>query len=81
MARSVIIENEDLARIYLQGSDDKWGSVEDVQAMAAATPNSTGPILVPSQERFGGYMALVNEPQPIIDFLAPLLGDGGDGMG
>ncbi|MEE2897067.1 MAG: alpha/beta fold hydrolase [Gemmatimonadota bacterium] len=66
MARSTPI-------LYLQGSGDKWGSVEDVQAIAAATPNASEPILLPTEERFGGYMALVDRPEPIIDFFAPLL--------
>ena len=59
--------------LFLQGSGDKWGSVEDVQAMAEVTPNASGPILVPTEERFGGYMALVHGPEPIIEFFSPSL--------
>ncbi|MEX2528283.1 MAG: alpha/beta fold hydrolase [Gemmatimonadota bacterium] len=61
--------------LFFQGSGDRWGSVEDVQAMADSTPNAFGPILVPTEGRFGGYMALVDEPQAMIDFLAPYLGE------
>lgn len=65
--------------LFIQGAGDKWGSVEDVQAMADASPNASDPILLPTDERFGGYMAVVNEPGAIIDFFEPLLGDAGVG--
>ncbi len=48
--------------LYIQGAGDPWGSPEDVQQMAAATPNVSGPLLVESSDRYGGYHYLINNP-------------------
>lgn len=48
--------------LYVQGMGDPWGSPEDVQQMAAATPNVSGPLLVESSDRFGGYQFLIDNP-------------------
>ncbi|MCA9946979.1 MAG: hypothetical protein KC449_26040 [Anaerolineales bacterium] len=48
--------------LYVQGTGDPWGSPEDVQQMAAATPNVSGPLLVESTDRYGGYQFLIDNP-------------------
>jgi dipeptidyl aminopeptidase/acylaminoacyl peptidase len=48
--------------LYVQGTGDPWGSPEDVQQMAAATPNVSGPLLVESSDRYGGYQYIINNP-------------------
>ena len=55
--------------LYIQGEGDRWGSVGNVAHMAEVTPRAAGPILVPSQERYGGYRYAVSHPEMIIDFL------------
>ena len=48
--------------LYVQGMGDPWGSPADVQQMAAATPNVSGPLLVESSDRYGGYQFLIDNP-------------------
>lgn len=60
--------------LYIQGEGDRWGSVSNVAHMAEVTPNAVGPILVPSEERYGGYRYAVSHPELVIDFLDKQLG-------
>lgn len=53
----------DVPVLYLQGEGDQYGSTNDVQRIADATPNPEGPLFVKSAERFGGYQYLVDNPQ------------------
>ena len=48
--------------LYVQGTGDPWGSPADVQQMAAATPNVSGPLLVESSDRYDGYQFIINNP-------------------
>jgi dipeptidyl aminopeptidase/acylaminoacyl peptidase len=48
--------------LYVQGTGDPWGSPEDVQQMAAATPNVSGPLLVQGTDRYSGYQFLIDNP-------------------
>lgn len=54
--------------MYVQGSGDPWGSVSNVNQMAANTPNVTDFLIVDSDDRFGGYQYLIDNPQTAIDF-------------
>ena len=40
---------------YVQGTGDPWGTMEDVEAMAAATPNALPVVRFPSAGRYEGY--------------------------
>jgi len=40
---------------YVQGTGDPWGTMEDVEAMAAATPNALPVVRYPSAGRYEGY--------------------------
>ncbi|WP_420642128.1 alpha/beta hydrolase [Candidatus Leptofilum sp.] len=48
--------------LYIQGMNDPWGSPDDVQQIAIATPNPSGPLLVPGTDRFSGYQYLIDNP-------------------
>ena len=48
--------------LYIQGRGDPWGSPEDVTQIAAATPNPSGPLLVETTDRYGGYQYLIDNP-------------------
>ena len=48
--------------LYVQGEGDPWGSAADVQQMAAATANASGPLLVEATDRYDGYKYLINNP-------------------
>jgi pimeloyl-ACP methyl ester carboxylesterase len=61
--------------LYIQGEGDRWGGVSNVAHMASVTPHATGPLLVPSEERYGGYRYAVSHPELIIDFLDKQLAD------
>lgn len=45
---------------YVQGTGDPWGTMEDVEAMAEATPNALPVVRYPSAGRYEGYR-YVNE--------------------
>jgi len=45
---------------YVQGTGDPWGTMEDVEAMRAATPNALPLVRFPSAGRYEGYR-YVNE--------------------
>jgi pimeloyl-ACP methyl ester carboxylesterase len=45
---------------YVQGTGDPWGTMEDVEAMAAATPGALPVVRFPSAGRYEGYR-YVNE--------------------
>ena len=48
--------------LYIQGMGDPWGSPADVQQIAVATPNPSGPLLVPGVGRYDGYQYLIDNP-------------------
>ena len=54
--------------LYVQGTGDPWGSPEDVNQMAAATPNVSGPLLVESSDRYSGYQFIINNPAIVTAF-------------
>ncbi|MEM8530497.1 MAG: alpha/beta fold hydrolase [Chloroflexota bacterium] len=54
--------------LYVQGSGDRWGTLEDVQAMADATPRTQPVVVVPSTERYGGYHYVNEQIDTVIAF-------------
>jgi pimeloyl-ACP methyl ester carboxylesterase len=54
--------------LYIQGSGDPWGSVDNVAQMAAATPNATAPLLIDTDGHSGGYQYVVDNPEVIDSF-------------
>ena len=54
--------------LYIQGQGDRWGSVDDVATMAAATVNAQPPLLVETTHRYGGYQYAVDNPKIIAAF-------------
>lgn len=60
----------DVPILYVQGEGDAWGSVEDVQQMAAVTPQASGPVVVDGTHRFDGYQHVVDHPDFVTTFFA-----------
>jgi uncharacterized protein len=56
--------------LYIQGSGDPWGALNDVQAMVARTPNVSRLIVAPSIDRYGGYLYVNEHLDEIVDFFA-----------
>lgn len=54
--------------LYVQGKGDAWGSMEDVVRIAAATPETQGPLFVDSIHRYGGYQYVVDNPKILTAF-------------
>jgi len=54
--------------LYIQGGGDRWGSLEDVRSIAAATPGALPLVVAPSVERFGGYLYVEQHPDEIVGF-------------
>ncbi len=60
--------------LYVQGTGDKWGSVDDVANMVASTPNAVEPLYPETDHRFGGYQYVVDNPDKVITFFDKYLG-------
>ncbi len=60
--------------LFVQSRGDRWGSVEDVQAMADAAPGAVEPLFLDLPDRFAGYVYMVEHPQISLDFFAQHLG-------
>lgn len=54
--------------LYIQGTGDAWGNVDDVLDMVAVTPNAVGPLIVETSHRYHGYQYLINRPEIAISF-------------
>jgi dienelactone hydrolase len=54
--------------LYVQGSGDRWGATEDVSAMAAASPQARGPLLVETTGRFEGFQYVLDNPKILSAF-------------
>jgi pimeloyl-ACP methyl ester carboxylesterase len=48
--------------LFVQGTGDSWGSIDDVSGMAESTPRSQELLFVNSTHRFGGYQYLIDHP-------------------
>lgn len=53
---------------YVQGTGDPWGVMEDVEAMAAATPNALPVVRYPSTGRYEGYRYVNEAVDDVRDF-------------
>jgi len=54
--------------LYIQGSGDRWGSIENVAEMVANTPNAVEPIFIETNGRFEGYQFAISSPDIIAGF-------------
>lgn len=63
--------------LYIQGTGDPWGTVDDVKRMAAMTPGSIA-IYPETKHRFEGYLWVLANPDVSVDFMRKhLSGEGG----
>ena len=53
---------------YVQGTGDPWGTMEDVEAMQAATPNTLPVVRFPSTGRYEGYRYITEEIGDVVGF-------------
>jgi uncharacterized protein len=54
---------------YVQGTGDPWGTMQDVEAFAAGTPNVDGPVVrFPSTGRYDGYRYVSEKRDEIAAF-------------
>jgi uncharacterized protein len=53
---------------YVQGTGDPWGTMEDVEAMQAATPNTLPVVRFPSAGRYEGYHYISERVSDVVDF-------------
>ena len=54
--------------LFIQSKSDKWGSMEDVNRLRAATPYGEGPLYVDGANRYEGYMYLLENPRVAVAF-------------
>lgn len=60
----------DVPVLFIQGTGDAWGSVEDVSVIAEQTPCAPQLLFVNTQNRFDGYGYLLNHPEIASRFFA-----------
>lgn len=48
--------------LYIQGTGDRWGSIENVKYMAHHTPNAVRPLYIETNNCFNGYQYVVDNP-------------------
>jgi dienelactone hydrolase len=53
---------------YVQGTGDPWGTMADVESMAAATPNALPVVRFPSTGRYEGYQYVSKEVNEVTSF-------------
>jgi dienelactone hydrolase len=54
---------------YVQGTGVQWGEMEVVEAFAAATPHTAGPVIrYPSTERYSGYQYISERSDEVVGF-------------
>ena len=58
---------------YVQGTGDPWGTMDDVRAMAAATPHALPVVEYPSTGRYEGYRYVTERPDEVAGFFAEYL--------
>jgi hypothetical protein len=54
--------------LYVQGSGDAWGSIENVSDMVDNTPNAAEPIFFETGDRFEGYAQAIDNAEIIGGF-------------
>ncbi|MBP7998375.1 MAG: alpha/beta fold hydrolase [Chloroflexi bacterium] len=59
--------------LYVQGTGDAWGSVDDVLDMVAVTPYAVDPLIVETQHRYHGYQYIINRPEIALSFFQDYL--------
>lgn len=55
---------------YVQGTGDPWGSMDDVEAMVAATPNALPLVRFPSAGRYEGYRYVSEAVDDVVAFFS-----------
>jgi dipeptidyl aminopeptidase/acylaminoacyl peptidase len=59
--------------LFIQGKQDPWGSIEDVERLAAATPGGVGPLFVDGTHHYHGYQYLIENPRVAVTFFEQYL--------
>lgn len=59
--------------LFVQCKADRWGSMEDANRLAAATPGSEGPLFVDGAHRYQGYQYPIENPRIAVAFLEQYL--------
>ena len=60
--------------LYVQGTGDPWGSVDNVKQMIQATPNAVHPQFVETSGRYGGYQFVLDNPELVSSFFREQIG-------
>ena len=63
----------DIPVFYVQGTGDKWGSVDDVANMVKSTPNAVEPLYPETNHRFDGYQYVLDNPDKVLSFFEKYL--------
>lgn len=59
--------------LYIQGTGDPWGSLENVTEMVAVTPNAVEPLFIETAGRFGGYQFVIEHTDVLDSFFRQYL--------
>ena len=65
-----VVGADDTPVLFLEGTGDRWGSVDDVRRMAEATPGNQGLMVIETNHRYAGYNWAAQHPEVALDFFA-----------
>lgn len=54
--------------LYVQGTGDRWGSVDNVKYIANHTPNAIRPLFIETNGCYSGYQYVVDNPEMLDSF-------------
>jgi hypothetical protein len=60
--------------LFIQGKQDPWGSMDDVNRLRMATPEGEGPLYVDGNHRYQGYQYLIENPRIAVAFFEQHIG-------
>jgi acetyl esterase/lipase len=63
----------DTTMLFIQGSHDPWGSLDEVRTMAERTPRAVPVIAAPAQDRYQGYLYVNQHLEEITTFFRAYL--------
>mgnify|MGYP003618451981 FL=1 len=59
--------------LFIQCKADQWGSLDDANRLAGATPGGEGPLFVDGNHRYEGYQYIIENPRIAATFLGQYL--------
>lgn len=62
--------------LYIQGTGDRWGSIDNVKYMVQHTPNAIRPSFIETNNCYDGYQYVIDNPEVLDTFFREQMGIG-----